>query len=327
MPRRGNCRVCGDAVVMRGEGIVPIPEVIVADPGVVVPKPGVIVPKPNEKRQEQKLDFWLLKGLNKYIADIIKQFLKESTQYEYLLTPNPIAQKFVDHLMKTVVKIKDDDALTCYDMMAGTGMESEHFVRYKKNVTLYLGDLDPIVHTFLFKRFLSIKDIKELDVLRDKLSKYMKKQRINIKEIKEGSELSILDIFDYKNKIDVKQAHIIHMDPHWPGGSDFKNPDFYSQVYYITDSKNEMVDITLFVVHLFEKIKDLKVVTVKVAKFIVSDRGAMENNHLIPSIEGQRESTKGYIKDRKDIQWTVYMPDVPNYDGHIRYLIFQRASP
>lgn len=323
MPRQGNCRVCGDAVVMRDEGGVSIPKGSDPDSEVI---------NPNPKKQQLKLENWYLKDLNNYIANIIKEFLKENIQYEYLLTPNPIAEEFVDHLMKDVLKVEDEDALTCYDMMAGTGMESENFVKYKKNVTLYLGDLDPIVHTFLFERFLSVQDIAILKDLKDELGEYMKRQKINIKQITNGSELSILDIFDYKNKKNVKQAHIIHMDPHWPGGPNFKQAEFYNETYTIKGLGKEEVDITLFVVHLFDTIRDLKVVTVKVANFIVSDKKAMENNHLSPSIEpsieGQKESTEGYIKNRSNIKWTLFTPKVLNYNrrGHIRYLIFQRAQ-
>lgn len=325
MPRRRNCRVCGDAVITGAPG-----DTDQENDGDQKNDAPQVTPVEDEKEKEKRqakrrariINNWTLRNVQKEIKDMILEFINENRDYETFLTPNPVAEDFVQYLMKYHLKIQKDDILTMYDMMAGTGTESEAFFELgRRNVTIYMGDVDPVAINFLLQR-LTIQpdeknnnDPKRLEIM--KLGDAIrKKSRLDVNKIARSAGENILRIFDYPKGKNAKQVHIIHLDPEWPGDiTTFQNPDVRNQGYMIIGEGSTKVLFTSFAQHLFRYIPALKVVTVKVAKYILSEDEGMKNNRLIAEKKNKSEIdgvyTKGIIasiKEFPELKYEVYQP-------------------
>lgn len=287
-----------------------------------------------------KLNDWILRGLEDEEKEIIKTFLKNST-YEYLLTPNPIAREFVQHLIHDHLRLtpESNESLVMVDMMGGTGMEAAAmYVMAGNNVTIALSDMNPLAVQFLKSRFQKMAELHH--------DKWESQKVVEIFETIPGSILdhtgsgpehtgpNILNLFSYGNieaKESVfqnrcKQAHIVMLDPMWPGGQDYEKPEHARSQYFIESVDGQNVLVTDFVEHLFQHIPALKVVPVKVANFLMRSGIALQNNRLVPD-PWKGEATHGHIQGNQHIEWHNFRPKTGGYSlgrGHIRYCMFVR---
>lgn len=325
MPKQRNCRVCGDAVITGAPG-----DTDQENDGDQQNDAPQVTPVEDEKVKEKKeakrrariINDWTLRGVQQEIKAMILEFIKENPDYETFLTPNPVAEDFAKYLMNDHLEIQNDDILTMYDMMAGTGTESEAFFKLgSKNVTIYMGDVDPVAINFLLQRLTIQPDEKNnnnpkrLEIM--KLGEAIReKSQLDVNKIAQSAGGNILRIFDYPEGNNVKQVHIIHLDPEWPGDiKTFQNPDVRTQGYMIIGEGTKVL-FTSFAQHLFKNIPALKVVTVKVAKYILSEQEGMINNQLIAEESSKSDIddvyTKGIIASMDslpELNYEVYQPE------------------